>query len=501
MHPLVKALLLPVILLALTSTAVAQTCSGSLGDPVINETFGAGSTSGQGPALPFSVTNYKYVSTQCPDDGYYTVATYSGSCFNNSWQQITSDHTGNPNGYMMIINASYDPGIFYTQKASGSKLCPNTTYEFAAWIANLIYPDSRTNGFIEPNITFTIKTVDGRSLAPPYNTGDIPTKDPNNPNDPLWKQYGMFFTTPSDGADIVVTMTNNAPGGNGNDLALDDITFRPCGPMIQAGFGSTAGASVQTLCAGDNATYTLTASQIGYDMPVYQWQQNINNAGWVDIAGATSNTLVLDKTFQNATAGNYQYRLGIMSGTSTSVNCRIYSPILSVQVNPLPDAGIAPITPACEGQPLILNAAAGGDSYQWTGPNNFLSNEQNPVVSTAATLSNAGAYTVKVTAKNCPSFASTNVTVYPKIVPGISGPATICAGDRTQLGASGGLTYKWTPAAGLDHDDIASPLASPAQTTTSRVAISNEGCTDSSKAVTVTVLNLPTADAGTSKTL
>jgi hypothetical protein len=32
---------------------------------------------------------------------------------------------------------------------------------------------------------------------------------------------------------VSLSLRNNAPGGIGNDLALDNITFRPCGPLAQ----------------------------------------------------------------------------------------------------------------------------------------------------------------------------------------------------------------------------------------------------------------------------
>jgi gliding motility-associated-like protein len=72
----------------------------------------------------------------------------------------------------------------------------------------------------------------------------------------------------------------------------------------------------------------------------------------------------------------------------------------------------------------------------------------------------------------------------------------ICAGESTRLGASGGLYYKWTPSAGLDNDTIPNPVATPLQTTTYTVHISNGGCIDSSQSVMVTVNQNPVADAG-----
>ncbi|HZX57182.1 MAG TPA: hypothetical protein VFE54_00595, partial [Mucilaginibacter sp.] len=85
MRPLSTTLLLLVLVLITALNTSAQTCSGSLGDPVINETFGAGASPGQGPPISQAATNYTYVGNQCPNDGTYTIATFSGSCFSDLW--------------------------------------------------------------------------------------------------------------------------------------------------------------------------------------------------------------------------------------------------------------------------------------------------------------------------------------------------------------------------------------------------------------------------------
>ena len=53
---------------------------------------------------------------------------------------------------------------------------------------------------------------------------------------------------------------------------------------------------------------------------------------------------------------------------------------------------------------------------------------------------------------------------------------TICTGDTTQLWATGGTTYSWTPAAGLSSTSIANPKAYPAITTDYICTITNGGC-------------------------
>jgi gliding motility-associated-like protein len=481
-----KFFLLIVFCVSLSCGLHAQTCNGSLGDPVIDEDFGSGTN--PGAPLSGSITNMQYV-TVCPNDGMYTIANSSGDCFNDAWHFLTQDHTGNPNGYMMIVNASYQPSIFFTQQTAAGQLCPNTTYEFAAWIANLNLPTT-CGGPILPNITFSIETTDGTVLKT-YNTGDIPAT-----TDLKWEQYGTYFTTPANSTQaVVVKMTNNAPGGCGNDFALDDITFRACGPVIQAGFGATNGASHISLCQGGSAVYNLKATVTGDNNPVYQWQSNLNSGGWKDMTGSTDSALTIP--FNNAAPGVYQYRLGIANGSNiTSVQCRVYSQPLTVTVNPLPV--VRPFAPqtVCEGGQLLLNAT-GGAAYTWSGPG-LAPTSQNPLVINNVSPANAGVYTVvAVSDSGCTAApVQAKVIVVPKIVLGISGNASVCAGETTQLTATGGLFYKWTPATGLDNDTIANPNATPLQTVTYTAHISNGGCADSSKSVTVTVNKNPVANAG-----
>ena len=215
----------------LAGTLHAQLCSGSLGDPVVNITFGQGSN--PGPPLAPGITNYNYYSNSCPPDGSYNIGTSSSACFNDSWHSVNEDHTpGDNNGYMMIINASNSPGVFFIDTVQG--LCGGTTYEFASWILTILKPTACQGNGNRPNVTFLIETLSGQNLLT-YKTGDI-----FSTSTPEWKQYGAFFTTPVAVNNVIIRMINNAPGGCGNDLLLDDITFRPCGAKVT---GTIAGGN------------------------------------------------------------------------------------------------------------------------------------------------------------------------------------------------------------------------------------------------------------------
>ncbi len=70
---------------------------------------------------------------------------------------------------------------------------------------------------------------------------------------------------------------------------------------------------------------------------------------------------------------------------------------------------------------------------------------------------------------------------------------TICREDSTQLVASGGSIYSWSPTAGLSNSGIANPVASPAATTKYYVTVTDGACSNIDS-VTVTVGNTATAD-------
>ena len=473
--------------------AQVKTCNGALGDPVIDEDFGSGAN--PGPLLSQGTTDLQYVSSSCPNDGQYTILnalTDSNNCHPYTWFNVPTDHTGNKNGYMMLVNASYQPSIFFTDVANG--LCPNTTYEFSAYILNLNYISLITATYSQPNITFTIEGPTGGGILATDTTGTIQPTTYNQ--GPVWVKYGVFFTTPANVTSIRLVMTNNAPGGNGNDFMMDDITFRACGPIIEEGISSIGGSKNLSMCEGTSETLTFKTQVVGDNAPVFQWQASSTTSPWTDIPGATADSLQVP--FTNAQPNVYQYRLGVANGSGISnIGCRVYSTPLTVTVNPLPI--VPPFTDqlVCEGNPLQL-MATGGATYTWTGPGIAPTNK-NPLVINNAAPANDGIYTVAaVSDSGCTGPpVSVMVKVIPKVVAAVKDTSVVlCAGESTQLLASGGLYYKWTPATGLNNDTIPNPIATPSQTTKYTVGVGNGGCTDSSKSVTVVVNQYPLADAG-----
>src|SRR5262245_56446998 len=149
-----RSIVLIVVCLFSRELVMAQLCTGSLGDPIVNFTFGNTPT-----PLKAGVTNMQFTSLACPNDGQYTITNRTSGCFNNTWHTLNADHTGDPGGQFMLINASITPDDFYVDTVRG--LCGNTTFEFAAWIANIQRASACNFNPIRPNLTFRIETTDG----------------------------------------------------------------------------------------------------------------------------------------------------------------------------------------------------------------------------------------------------------------------------------------------------------------------------------------------------
>ncbi len=479
-------------LMKLFNFSQAQLCQGNLGDPIINISFGSGTN--PGPSLTAATTNYQYVSADCPTDGFYTVRNSTNACFSNTWHSVSSDHTGDPNGYSMLVNASFQPSVFYLDTARN--LCSNTTYEFAAWIMNLNVPSACSGNTIQPNITFSIERTNGTILQI-YNTLSIPPSSA-----PTWKQYGFFFTVPVGVSDIVIRITNNSQGGCGNDIALDDITFRKCGPLIINSIDG-APATPKSVCEGILSEFQLSCSiSGGFSNPVFQWQSNnpSNSNIWTDVIPAVNSSSLNFIITAQSLPGVYRMRLAVAeSGNINALQCRIYSQPFSFTVIASPVTTAINDGPVCEGSTTILTAT-GGTQYTWSGPNSFTATGS-AIQLVNTQMNHAGKYYVIVNnVAGCVHTDSTTIIINPLPLASTGFLNTsFCLNDSVQLIAMGGSTYHWIPATGLSDADVFNPKASPAETIQYLVVVSNQfSCKDTS-IITLNVILPPKPDAGPDK--
>jgi gliding motility-associated-like protein len=307
-------ILIPLFFLSLfCARTSAQVCGGNIGENIFtNGDFGSGSANIL-QTDPMIAPGYQYLLNTPLPDGYYNLSNDLNAWTNNygSWLDIR-DNSPDPNGYMMVVNANYQPGLFYEQRIEG--LCENTLYVFTADVINLIRPEVLNH--IKPNVSFLIDSIEF------YTSGEIP-------QDAQWKTYGFTFATDPGQTSVLLSLRNNAPGGIGNDLALDNIEFRPCGPIALI-----LPLEIENICE-DGSPINLDATIDGdqYPTPAYQWQESFDQGqSWQNIPGAESPIY----THSILSSGYYYYRYLLANGPVNLNNskCRVNSNVKIVYVQP-----------------------------------------------------------------------------------------------------------------------------------------------------------------------
>lgn len=217
------------------------------------------------------------------------------------------------------------------------------------------------------------------------------------------------------------------------NVSLPGCSFNPVSTRV-AGLAKPATPTVgnaQSLCEGEGLSLSAQGTYVN---PTFNWTGPNNFSSSLQNPGITTTTL--------ANSGTYNVTVTVNGCTSTSAST-------SVTINPKPTAPTVGSNGAlCAGQTLSLSASAVANAtYNWSGPNNFTSNIQNPS-RTNMTTADAGIYSVYVTVNGC-SSSSSNITVSVSASapsPTASSNSPVCAGQTLNLFASNvaGATYSWT---------------------------------------------------------
>jgi len=205
----------------------------------------------------------------------------------------------------------------------------------------------------------------------------------------------------------------------GNDIFL--TKFTPTGNQIWGTYyGATTSNSVDddlsySLSVDDNNNLVF-AGQTSNDMQIATPNGFLPNDG----GGYNSGFFTKFNTNGIQIWGSYFYRtihsiyaksnnIYTLGGTNITNNfAKFYDCTVGISVTSN--------SPVCNNSTIQLNAS-GGTTYNWTGPNGFTSNQQNPTIPNA-TAANAGAYTCQITGSGaCDGSFTVNVVVGDSVAP------------------------------------------------------------------------------------
>lgn len=331
----------------------------SIATILYSQDFGTGV--GVTTSLPGTVITQYAAGTNPLDEETYLL---SNDAYNaNSTKYITlTDHTGNANGRMLIVNADVNNYKLFEDVVNIS--CVNLKYSLIVNAANIMNDTYNTfcdafGGTSKPKLTLIVRNYANNNIIANISTGDI--------TDRTWNSFGMKFVMPAGVSKVKIQIYNTGEGGCGNAVALDDIKFGICDPSPVISTTLTNAG-----CPGVNNTFVANLSDTTGMSSVlqYQWQVYTNALkGWSNIAGATStqysyspvNGLLDQPSFRIMVAAN---------GNLGNDACQYLSNSLLVS---LKDSSTAPafVTSnkafVCPGEPAILTVHGGslGSNAVW----------------------------------------------------------------------------------------------------------------------------------------
>jgi hypothetical protein len=277
-----------------------------------------------GQSMPCSDYTYTAASGGLTPEARYAVLkvignTSGGNCIKTEWRG--ADHTGD-GGYFMAVNGAPNnttSPVFY--KIKSIPVCIGTTYEFSAWVINLLpLGHAAANPGSEPNISFKVNgTVIGNSGPIAYSAT------------PLWIKVGGSFVASTSVVDLeVVNATSVALG---NDLGLDDISINVCQSQIAVN-------GPAFICDGSDATAGFIVTDATHTNKWYKWQKSTNGGvsftdiGTAALANFTGNsyTLLYNLGTVNAAMNGNKYRLVVSTSAAglTNPDCLFFNEYTSI---------------------------------------------------------------------------------------------------------------------------------------------------------------------------
>lgn len=295
-----------------------------------------------------------------------------------------------------------------------------------------------------------------------------------------------------------IVLTANIPGGSWSGVGVNPTTgtFNPSvsGPGDISVIYALGGQCPNS----DYATISVVAPPVVSITSAAPFCLNSLNTTLVanQIGGTWSGTGILDPvtgSFSPSAAGVGTTQI---TYTFTSAPCTVTA-TSNVVVNPLPTvfAGIDAII--CSGASTALQAT-GASTYQWSINGGAAVGLNNPNVSNpSASPTTTTIYSVLgVDANGCTNVDQVQVSVNTSPTVNAGANTSICPGVPTTLGATGALTYAWTPSTGLTGANTATPAANPASTQTYTVTGTDANGCQNTDQVTVTVFPQPIVIAG-----
>ena len=259
----------------------------------------------------------------------------------------------------------------------------------------------------------------------------------------------------------------------------DDFPVKPgCWPYTDPNYTAATGINFSSNCNNGTFKFDFQIPPVAaafsadslkgcapYSVTFHNQSSSWGNYLWNFGNGDTTST-IFNPTHVFTTPGTYPVTLIVNNGTCSSTDTAIHN--IVVYPNITSDFNL--VNTPCTNTVIFRDSSyVAPASWQWNfGDGTPVSFIQNPTHIYAT----SGNYSVTLIASNAYGCKDTTIVDFDNLSGVSINPSTsVCIGNSTQLSASGGITYVWSPAAGLSSTTISNPIANPAVTTTYSVLV------------------------------
>ncbi len=268
--------------LAITGNVLAQNSSCVNSISRWWQDFGTGTTNTSHPDVPGSV-NYVPGNTALLNGNQYRMSTNTLQA--PGWHNA-SDHTGNADGRMLVMNGS--DGTFYIHEAILSTPLVPGSYLISASVMNLYTPQACSPVAALPQFGFSVEyqTSSGNWVHfnnSPAITGAIQVTTAPQWID-LWNNLELPPGIPANITKVRISISNLTPAGCGNFFALDDINFAFCSD------GGPLPVNFLDITASQKSTRVLVEWKTAFEVnnQFFEVERSINGISWSAIGRVNS---------------------------------------------------------------------------------------------------------------------------------------------------------------------------------------------------------------------
>jgi hypothetical protein len=378
----------------------AVSATNVIGDEY-NGTFGTATGTNQQNRTASANTNYVYktFTSGTPNDNFYGITNNTASTGTVTNRQlpiptantsrvfgvwdISGDHTNavdqdrgnppcdasqpvsstNPCGYMMVFNAAYKTDTAFQFNVANA--CPNTYYEVSAWFKNVCYKcgqDAEGDGQwsavgtytptgtydtsgVKPNIAIKVNNLDYYSTGNiQYQSAGVARESTTADSANRWVKRAFVYKTDATTTSFTLSLRNNAPGGGGNDWAIDDISFKTCSPSMQMTPNSS-----QTFCENGQVDMRVFVESYYNMYQYYEWERSTDGGNtwtaapavtgaqtfsYTSVGNGYRDTVAYPSLLATAATAGHRYRIRVATTASgLSNSCAVFNTDETIVIN------------------------------------------------------------------------------------------------------------------------------------------------------------------------